>query len=118
MKRITLGRQVVDLAQIDTIVVSRRGFLKHASLAGFAMGLGGLVALTQDASGLSTAIVLGILAIAVIFAGWRLFMMLSAPFVLDINYKGGRGVRIECISRGHGEEMKADLLGRLALMRK
>jgi hypothetical protein len=114
MSRITLGRHVVDLSQIDEILINRRDLLKNAGLAVSAVGLGIFAVLTREVIGLSQVVALGMMAIAVSLACWQLIRMVSAPFVLDINYKGGRGVRIECISRGHAEEIKADLIKRLA----
>lgn len=113
MARITLGRQSVELSQINEIRVARPDFARYLAGSVAVVASGALALIAREAVGLSAWTAILLFAGSVVVGGALLGAAVSGRVCLDIEYQGGRVSRLDCISRLHAEQMKADLLRRM-----
>jgi hypothetical protein len=122
MARITLGRQVVDTTQVSALKIMRVGAMKYSLIAGILAIIGLALTLTRVRSILIETVgmlgyggIIGVIFVAALGLAW---LAMSRPIVLDVQYSGGRGTTIECLSLSNAEEIKADLTRRISEERK
>ncbi|MCZ8260594.1 MAG: hypothetical protein O9333_10740 [Beijerinckiaceae bacterium] len=113
MARITLGRQSVELSQIHEIRVVQPEFSRRVAGSVAVVASGALALLAREVVGLPALTAILLFAGSVVVGGALLGSAVSGQVCLDIEYQGGRVSRLDCISRLHAEQMKADLLRRM-----